>query len=80
VIGGVERTPGRRVFAEVVEKRDAAALIDVVRRRAAPGSTVHSDLWRAYQAIPSVAHLEHGTVNHSHHFVGPGTGVHTDII
>jgi len=38
VIGGVERAVERRVFAEIVEKRDAATLVDVVRRRVAPGS------------------------------------------
>ena len=32
MIGGVERAAERRVFAEVVEKRDAATLIEVVRR------------------------------------------------
>ena len=38
MIGGVERAVERRVFAEIVEKRDAATLVDVVRRRVAPGS------------------------------------------
>ena len=35
VIGGVGRAVERRVFAEVVEKRNADTLVDVVRRRVA---------------------------------------------
>ena len=35
MIGDVERAVERRVFAEIVEKRSAATLVDVVRRRAA---------------------------------------------
>ena len=42
VVGGVEQAAERRVFAEVVEKRDAATLVDAVRRRVSPGSIVHT--------------------------------------
>lgn len=80
IVGGVERTEERRFFAEAVEHRDAATLVDVVRRNVLPGSTVHSDLWRAYNAITSELDLEHRTVNHSRHFVDPETGVHTNTI
>src|SRR6516165_5977740 len=37
VIGGVERAVERRAFAEIVEKRDVATLVDVVRRRGGHG-------------------------------------------
>ena len=37
MIGGVEQAVERRVFAEMVEKRNAVTLVNVVRRRVAPG-------------------------------------------
>ena len=45
VIGGVERSDNRLMFAEVVEQRDAATLLDVISRHVAAGSIVHTDLW-----------------------------------
>ena len=81
VIGGVERTPERRIFAEVVEKRDAETLLEVIKRRVAPGSTIHTDMWKAYNNIPEIiSQSTHLTVNHSKNFKDPGTGVHTNTI
>ena len=80
VVGGVERTPERRIFSEVVENRSAETLIDIISRHVHPGSIVHTDLWRGYASINRILGMEHGTVNHSRHFVDPDTGIHTNTI
>jgi len=77
VIGGVERTNERLMFAEVVERRDASTLIEVISRHIAPGSIVHTDLWRGYNDLTETLDVEHRMVNHSQHFVNPLDGTHT---
>jgi transposase-like protein len=80
VIGGVERTDNRLMFAEVVEQRDAATLLDVISRHVAAGSIVNTDLWRGYAQLGAQLNVEHRTVNHSQHFVNPDDGTHTNAI
>ena len=68
-------------YMEVVQRRDAATLLPIIQAHTAPGSVIHSDMWRAYgrvQQLPPVA--AHHTVNHSRNFVDPATGVHTQNI
>ena len=68
-------------YMEVVQRRDAATLLPIIQAHTAPGSVIHSDMWRAYgrvQQLPPVA--AHHTVNHSRKFVDPATGVHTQNI
>ena len=77
---GVERTNERLVIAEVVEHRDAATLIEVISRHSAPGSIVHTDLWRGYNDLTDTLDIEHRTVNHSQHFDNPLDGTHTNTI
>ena len=67
-------------YMEVVQQRDAATLLPLIQNHVNPGTTVHSDLWAAYNRVrqlPGVA--AHNTVNHSVEFVTP-TGVHTQNI
>jgi len=80
VIGGVERTQRRLIFAEVVERRDARTLLNVISRHVAAGSIVHTDLWRGYVSIEDELDVQHFTVNHSINFVDPETGTHTNTI
>lgn len=81
VVGGVERTPERRMFVEVVQDRSAATLMDIIQRHVAPGSQVYTDCWKGYRT-DGLLDLEmiHATVNHSLHFKDPETMVHTNTI
>lgn len=78
VFGGVERSTGR-VFMVPVERRDKATLLAVIRQWILPGTTIHSDCWKAYDCLGDEGYV-HLSVNHSLHFLDPATGVHTNTI
>ena len=66
---------------EIVQQRDATTLLPIIQAHTAPGTIIHSDEWRAYSRVASLANIaSHSTVNHSLHFVDPGTGTHTQNI
>ena len=68
-------------YMQLVPDRTAATLLPIIQAHVAPGTTVQSDEWSAYNAVaglPAVA--AHHTVNHSICFVDPATGVHTQHI
>ena len=74
------QTPALGVTA-IVLNRSAATLLPILQQHLRSGTTIHSDQWAAYnlvQQLPSVT--VHNTVNHSLHFVDPGTGVHTQNV
>ena len=79
VLGGVERTPERKVFLKVVEQRGAGTLLPIILQHVAPGSVIHTDLWRAYAELSDNGYV-HRTVNHSMNFRDPQTGTHTNTI
>ena len=74
VFGGIDRDTNE-IFMVPVEDRSAATLIPIIL----PGSTIYSDEWASYNAIPP-AEFQHLTVNHSINFVNPITQVHTQNI
>lgn len=78
VFGGVERETQKR-FIVPVEKRDAATLLPLCQKYILPGTTIHSDCWKAYNDLQHLGYT-HLVVNHSQHFVDPVTGVHTNTI
>eukprot|EP00731_Ephydatia_muelleri_P023120 Em0015g703a len=68
-------------FMQMVDTRDAATLLPIIRAHTAPGTIIHSDEWAAYRRISQdIPHLQHATVNHSVEFVNPTNGVHTQNI
>ncbi len=78
VFGGVEKE-SNRMFLEVVEKRDADILLNVLRKWVRPGSVIHSDCWKAYARLNEMGY-EHVTVNHSKEFVNAENGACTNKI
>ena len=81
VVGGVERTPQRRLFAAIVQRRNVETLSRIISTFVEPGSTIYTDCWRGYSndELASLGFV-HDTVNHTEHFVDPVTGVHTNTI
>eukprot|EP01035_Chromulina_nebulosa_P026941 gene26941-35343_t len=81
VVGGVERTPERRIFLVQVENRSEQTLLDTIYKYVKPGSTVYTDCWKGYTSNGLLdMGMTHGTVNHSLNFVDPSSGVHTNTI
>uniref|UniRef100_A0A914QRG4 ISXO2-like transposase domain-containing protein n=1 Tax=Panagrolaimus davidi TaxID=227884 RepID=A0A914QRG4_9BILA len=80
VFGGVERGTNK-VFMEIVEDRTAATLLPLIQKYILPGTTIISDLWRAYFRIGELPEAyTHLTVNHSINFVDPESGAHTQSV
>ena len=85
VVGAVERTPQRRIFATTVTSRDKDIIKSIIYEFIEPGSIIYSDCWKAYPiAIKELnesdhMNLEHKTVNHSVEFKSD-EGVHTNTI
>ena len=68
-------------FMEIVPRRDAQALLPIIQAHVQPGTTIHSDEWRAYNTVGELSGVSrHSTVNHSLHFVDPVTGVHNQHV
>ncbi|KAJ8968244.1 hypothetical protein NQ314_002391 [Rhamnusium bicolor] len=65
------------IFA--VEDRSAGTLVDIIKNEIAPGTTIFSDCWRAYDSLGENQY-KHLTVNHSVNFVDLDTGTHTQNI
>jgi hypothetical protein len=80
IVGGVEKTPERRLFLAVVENRSKNTLRNLIEKHVAPGSIIRTDLWKGYGFLNESDAFEHETVNHSLHFRDPDTGVHTNTI
>jgi transposase-like protein len=70
VVGGIERTPEKRMLVVPVLNRCADTLIEVIRRHILPGTTVNTDMWRGYASLGENGYV-HNTVNHLRCFVDP---------
>jgi transposase-like protein len=81
VLGGIERTPNKKVFLLEVPNRSAETLLSVITAHVAPGSIIMTDLWKAYSNLESLGFgYRHLTVNHSKQFFNPKNGCCTNTI
>jgi hypothetical protein len=71
------------IFFEIVEDRSRNTLIEIIRRKIAPGTLILTDMWRGYLGLETICidlGFRHQTVNHSENFVDVETGAHTQTI
>jgi IS1 family transposase len=80
VVGGVEKTPARRVFLVVVEDRSMKTMQEIVSKNIASGSTIRTDMWKSYGFLDKDPAFIHEVVNHSECLKDPITGVNTNTI
>lgn len=73
------RTRYQKVFHFIPDRR-SETLLPIIEKYIASGSTIYSDLWRAYDTLCNYENYTHRTVNHSKNFVNPETNVHTQNI
>ena len=84
VVGGVERTPDRRMFAQTVTGRDGELLATVIKDNIEPETILLTDGWAGYVVAVDILRangfpIEHHVVNHSQEFVAED-GTHTNTI
>lgn len=81
VVGGVERTPERKVFLTTVEDRKKDTLHLILSTWIKPGSEIRTDCWKGYCGLDKIPEKQykHETVNHAKEFK-TAAGVHTNTI
>ena len=68
-------------YMQIVPQRDATTPLPIINSHVAPGTTVWSDQWAAYNRVSSLSNVSsHSTVNHSIEFVDSATAVRTQNI
>lgn len=78
VFGGFQRESGE-IFMVPVETRDRSTLLPIIEKWILPGTTIHSDFWRAYDCLDDEGY-NHLKVNHSLEYVDKETGACTNHI
>lgn len=80
VIGGVERTPHRKMFAIQVQNRNSSTISQIIEKHVHEGSIIYTDCWKGYDYLEGSEKYMHRKVNHSLYFKDPITGIHTNSI
>ena len=83
IFGGWERDT-KCGFLIPVARRDDATLLPIIQQWILPGTQILSDMWGAYNDLVNQGYdygtADHGTANHTHFFVDPVTGFHTNVL
>ncbi|KAJ8651319.1 hypothetical protein O0I10_013188 [Lichtheimia ornata] len=81
VVGGVEKTPERKLFLTTVEDRKKDTLHLILGNYIKAGSEIRTDCWKGYCGLSRLSgkQYRHMTVNHAKEFKTV-TGVHTNTI
>jgi hypothetical protein len=78
ILGGVEKTPERKIFLMIVENRNSETLEEIIYTHVKLGSIIVTDGWAGYSKLSRLGY-EHKVVNHSKTFVNK-EGFHTNNI
>jgi hypothetical protein len=82
-VWAVVRGQPHTFFDRKVDDRSRNTLIEIIRRKIAPGTLILTDMWRGYLGLETICidlGFRHQTVNHSENFVDVETGAHTQTI
>ncbi|CDH61338.1 hypothetical protein RO3G_17462 [Lichtheimia corymbifera JMRC:FSU:9682] len=81
VVGGVEKTPERKLFVTTVEDRKKDTLHLILGNYIKAGSEIRTDCWKGYCGLSRLPgkQYRHKTVNHAKEFK-TAAGVHTNTI
>ena len=69
----------KEIFLVPVASHDKETLIPLLKDRIRPGSIIYSDCWKSYNCLTE-HDFSHLTVNHSHNFIDPHMGFHTQNV
>lgn len=82
IFGGICRET-KESFITFVPNRKRETLLEKIKEKVAPGSTIITDCWKGYLDLETILadyNFKHLTVNHSESFVSPRDGSHTQTI
>ncbi|EPR77997.1 putative transposase [Spraguea lophii 42_110] len=79
ILGGIERTPEKKCFFEVLRFRNKESLNTLIKNNIKINTHVYTDMWKGYFDLGQIGYI-HKTVNHSREFVNRENGVHTNAI
>ena len=65
IVGGVDSTPERNFFLQIVPNRQIVNMTAAMRSKIRPGSILRKDGHASYPGVADILALEHQTVNHS---------------